>query len=74
MTLEDPLAKIDETLQQEIEQRIRADHEFRHRLFYIEENCLKPVLSRKIYGPISWLWKLLGLAWRPPRLDSALRR
>jgi hypothetical protein len=69
MTLEDRVAKLDETLQQEIEQRIRADHEFRHRLFYIEENCLKPALSRKIYGPIPWLSKLLGLSWRPPRRD-----
>jgi hypothetical protein len=62
MTFEQRLAKLENTMQEEIGQRIRADHELRHRVNYLEKICLMPALSRRFVGPIPWLWKMLGLS------------
>jgi hypothetical protein len=43
--------------------RIRASHHVEHRLFNLEELCLKPAVRRQIVGPIPWLSRLL----RPSR-------
>lgn len=65
----DLLARMDaleRSLRDEIGQRIRAGTLTEHRLLRLEAICLMPALSRRISGPIPWLWRLLGLQWKPP--------
>lgn len=64
------LEKLEKALHLEVGERIRADHGFHHRLHRVEQNCLIPAVSRKIVGPIPWLWRWLGLSKRPRHLSE----
>jgi hypothetical protein len=69
MDLEERLARVEAILDEEISARARADHGLEDRISYMEGICLRPMLARRINGPIPWLWKLLGLQWRPPKVQ-----
>ena len=58
------LAAIEAHLTQETGQRIRDGHEFRHRLYRVEQIALLPALARRISGPILWPWRSLQLDFR----------
>ncbi len=68
--IEKRLSELENHIWQETCQRIRANHDFGHRIAYLEHHCLTPVLRRKIAGPIPWLRRLLGLGWQPHRPAS----
>lgn len=68
--MSDRISRIELALEQEVGQRIRADHDLGHRVRYLERNVLMPALGRRIAGPIPWLWRLLRLDWRPRSPDS----
>lgn len=69
MDLEKRIQHLETVLEEEISARIRAESFLEHRVAYMEANCLTPALARRINGPIPWLWRLLGLQWRPPSVS-----
>lgn len=71
-SLESRLANIESILQQETNARLRAEHNFRHRVGYLEKICLLPMLGQQMRAQASWPSRLrgfLGLAV-PRRLRS----
>jgi hypothetical protein len=67
------LSALELAFKDEVGQRIRGEHRAERRLRRIEEICLTPMLSRRIAGPIPWLWRLLGLQWKPRVLSEPQR-
>lgn len=54
------LARLEAIIQEEINARLRAEHDFRHRLFYLEKICLIPMLGQQMRAQASWLSRLRG--------------